>query len=66
MDYINEMEHLKLVGNVIINDKEYVDVVEVSDLEYSSRNISKIHFNKNNGIIKIFEKTSNVIWIIQE
>jgi len=64
LPYISQIPHMSLIGTMNIGNQTYSQVVEIVNDDLSSANISKVYFNKNNGLLRFVEKSSGTIWDI--
>ncbi|MCF8359996.1 MAG: hypothetical protein K9H26_14655 [Prolixibacteraceae bacterium] len=62
LPYINQMEHLTYHSALTIGAVTYEDVVEFRNMEPESANISRVYFNKENGILRFIINSSGEQW----
>jgi len=65
LPYIDQMEHLQHFQTMTIGNYVYDNVIEVTNLNLSTANIYKVYFNKQNGLLRFSEKTTNKVWTLR-
>ncbi len=65
LPYINQIPYAHAVGDLIIGDTTYKEVVVINN-EDTNSNISQVFFNKESGLLKFKEKNPEQIWSIQK
>ncbi len=65
LPYIDQMDHLKHYSSFAIGDKVYQDVIAITNLDSETVNIFQVFFNKQNGVLRFIEKSTNSIWSIK-
>lgn len=64
LPHIQQMPHMTLIGQMTIGNHTYNQVVEINNEGLSLANVSKVYFNKNNGLLRFVERSSGTIWDI--
>jgi len=65
LPYIDQMDHLKYYSSFIIGDVVYKDVIVITNLDLETANISQVFFNKQFGVLRFIEKSTNSVWSIK-
>jgi hypothetical protein len=65
LPYINQMQHLQHLSSFSIGDEIFNDVIIVTNMNLSSAIISQVYFNKENGVLRFIEKSTNMVWSIK-
>jgi len=65
LPYIDQMDHLKYYRSYAIGNIVYEDVVIITNRNDGITNIFQVFFNKQNGVLRFIEKSTNSIWSIK-
>ena len=65
LPFIDQMDHLKHYSSFAIGDVVYQDVIVITTLDIETVNIFQVFFNKQNGVIRFIEKSTNSVWSIK-
>jgi len=66
LPYIQQIPFMKYIGNYMIEDRTYYEVIEITNTDNTTTPIAKLYFNKANGIIRWNEKGNGKIWHLTE
>ncbi|MDD3875033.1 MAG: hypothetical protein PHT69_00245 [Bacteroidales bacterium] len=64
LPYIDQMGHMEFAGDILIGNRTYNKVVIINNFDMSPANISKVYFNKTDGLLRFVEKSSAMVWDI--
>ncbi|MFC2136720.1 hypothetical protein ACFLTE_01060 [Bacteroidota bacterium] len=72
IDFINELpyaddfDHIKYYEKLTLNNNEYANVAEINNINATKEGVNKVLVNKENGILKFYQKNSAIEWTIRE
>lgn len=65
LPHIGEMEHLQHYPSLSIGNNVYYDVVAITNLGNEPVDIYQVYFNKQNGLLRFVEKSTNKVWTLK-
>lgn len=66
LPHIDQMDHLKYYSSFTIGDAVYQDVVVITNFNSEKVHIHQVFFNKQNGVLRFIEKSTNKVWSIKK
>jgi len=65
LPYIDQMDHLTYYSTYTFGTVTYNDVIMITNSDFETNDIYRVYFNKENGVLRFIEKSTNQIWTIQ-
>jgi len=65
LPHINQMAHLKYYSSLSIGTKVYQDVIAITNLDSEKNDILQVFFNKQYGVLRFIEKSTNNVWSLK-
>jgi len=62
LPHIDQMNHIEYFSSFLIGNITYTDVILITNHDTESADIFQVYFNKQKGVLRFIEKSTNMIW----